>query len=269
MGLAIGLSIAAKWTGLFGLGIIGLLYVIQLFLQFINKDINKRIAIKNILGIPLFFIVLPVLVYLAVYLPFFTGHHTPPGENSSQYNINTFVGLQEQMYWYHTRLKATHPYQSVPSQWIFDLRPVWIYVDYKDNMIANVYNLGNPLFMWFGLTSIIFMLIQYIRKRTFAAAIVLIGYFGFFLPWVGSPRIMFYYHYMPAVPFLAIATGYVLNKLWDEKIGRVFVIIFLLLLLALFIYFLPLWTAIHIPKCAIPQGCTSWYDSYFWLSSWK
>ena len=269
MGLALGLSIASKWTGLFGLGIIGMLYVIQLFLQFINRDINKKIAIKSILGIPLFFIVLPVLVYLAVYLPFFTGEHTPPGENPSQYNINTFIGLQEQMYWYHTRLKATHPYQSVPAQWVFDLRPVWIYVDYKDNMIANVYNLGNPLFMWFGLTSIIFMLIRYIRKRTFAVAAVLISYFGFFLPWIGSPRIMFYYHYMPAVPFLAISIGYVLDKLLVEKAGKLFVAVFLFLLVALFIYFLPLWTAIYIPKCVIPQGCTSWYDSYFWLSSWK
>ena len=269
MGLALGLSIASKWTGLFGLGIIGMLYVVQLFLQFRNKDINKRIAIKNVLGIPLFFIVLPVLIYLAVYLPFFTGKHTPPSNKPSVFNVETFIGLQQQMYWYHTRLKATHPYQSIPSQWVFDLRPVWIYVDYKDNMVANIYNLGNPLFMWFGLVSVIFLLFEFIRKRTMAIAIVLIGYLGFFLPWVGSPRIMFYYHYMPAVPFLAIASGYVLNKLFSEKFGKIFVGLFLLLLAILFIYFFPLWTAIHMPKCVIPQGCISWYDSYFWFSSWK
>jgi len=210
---------------------------------------------------------LPTRTIIESNTPFPTVQPTP--DNSSPFNINTFIGLQEQMYWYHTRLKATHPYQSVPSQWVFDLRPVWVYVDYKDNTIANIYNLGNPLFMWFGLTSIIFLLIRYIRKPMFSIAAVLVGYLGFFLPWVGSPRIMFYYHYMPAVPFLAIATGYVLNSLLSQKIGKAFVATFLFLLLVLFVYFFPLWTAIHIPKCVIPQGCVSLYDSYFWFSSWR
>ena len=145
MGLALGLSLAAKWTGLFAIGIIGLIYVVELFLQFIKKGDYTRITIKNVLGIPLFFIILPLIIYLAAYLPFFTGHHTPPGETPSTFNVNTFVELQQQMYWYHTNLKAHHPYQSIPSQWVLDLRPVWIYVDYKDTTIANIYNLGNPL----------------------------------------------------------------------------------------------------------------------------
>ncbi|MCL5435212.1 MAG: phospholipid carrier-dependent glycosyltransferase [Patescibacteria group bacterium] len=269
MGIALGLSLAAKWTGLFGIGIIGVIYVIQLLSQVRKKNISKRSAIKNLFGVPLFFIILPLAIYLTVYLPFFTGKHTPPGNKSSAFNAETFIGLQQQMYWYHTNLRATHPYQSKPTQWIFDLRPVWIYVDYKDNTIANVYNLGNPLFMWFGLVSIIFLLFEFIKKRTLGIAVVLIGYFGFFLPWIDSPRIMFYYHYLPAVPFLAIATGYVLNKLFVEKIGKIFVFLFLLFLVILFIYFFPLWTAIHIPRCVNPQGCVSWYDSYFWFSSWK
>ncbi|MCL6096793.1 MAG: phospholipid carrier-dependent glycosyltransferase [Patescibacteria group bacterium] len=269
MGIALGLSLAAKWTGLFGIGIIGIIYVIQLLSQVRKKDVSKKIAMKNLFGAPLFFIILPLAIYLAVYLPFFTGKHTPPGNKSSVLNVETFIGLQQQMYWYHTNLRATHPYQSKPTQWVFDLRPVWIYVDYKDNTIANIYNLGNPLFMWFGLVSIIFLLFEFVRKRALGIAAVLIGYFGFFLPWVDSPRIMFYYHYMPAVPFLAIATGYVLNKLLSQKIGKAFLITFLSLLLILFVYFFPLWTAIHIPRCINPQGCVSWYDSYFWFSSWK
>ena len=269
LGLALGLSIASKWTGLFGIGIIGIIYIIQLVLKLRKKDISKRKALKNLIVAPLFFLIIPLLIYLAVYLPFFTGKHTPPGNKSSVFNVETFIGLQQQMYWYHTRLKATHPYQSIPSQWAFDLRPVWIYVDYKDNTIAGIYNLGNPLFMWFGLVSIILLLFEFIRKKTMTIAIVLIGYLGFFLPWFVSPRIMFYYHYLPAVPFLAIATGFVLNKLLSQKIGKALVITYLFLLLILFVYFFPLWTAIHMPKCVIPQGCVSWYDSYFWFSSWK
>lgn len=269
MAFALGLSLSSKWTGLFGIGIIGILFLSQEILMFYK---NKKYTIKffkNILVAPLYFLIIPLIIYLAVYLPFFTGKHTPPGNSPSSFNINTFVELQQQMYWYHTGLKATHPYQSKPLQWVFDLRPVWIYVDYKDTTIANVYNLGNPLFMWFGLTSVIFLIFEFFYKKSRAIGIVLIGYFGFFLPWLNSPRIMFYYHYLPAVPFLAIATGYVLNKLFKEKTGKVFVQIFFLALFILFVYFFPLWTAIHVPKCVNPTACISWYDSFFWFSSWK
>ena len=269
MGVAIGLSVASKWTGLFGIGILGIIYVGQSLIKLKKKKVNKRKVFKDLALAPLVFIFIPFLIYLMAYLPFFTGHHTPPGETPSKFNINTFIGLQEQMYWYHTNLKAHHPYQSTPSQWIFDIRPVWIYVDYGSNTIANVYNLGNPLFMWFGLISIIFLCFEFIKKRTLSIGIVLLGYFGFFLPWIHSPRIMFYYHYMPAVPFLAIALGYVLNKIFIKKPGKIFVGAFLCLLVILFFYFLPLWTAIHVPRCIEIKNCTSWYDSYFWLSSWK
>jgi dolichyl-phosphate-mannose--protein O-mannosyl transferase len=269
MSIALGLALASKWTGLFGIGIIGLLYSVQLFTEFRKKDISRRIVVKKILKMPFLFVILPLLIYLLVYLPFFTGRHTPTGQSPTPINISTFVELQQQMYWYHTNLKATHPYQSVPSQWAFDLRPVWIYVDYKEGSAANIYNLGNPLFMWFGLVSIVALLLEFIKKRVWAIAVVLIGYFGFFLPWVGSPRIMFYYHYMPAVPFLAIAIGFFLNKFLSKRSGRMFVVVFFYLLIVLFIYFLPLWTAIYIPRCENIQNCTSWYDSFFWFTTWK
>ena len=174
------------------------------------------------------------------------------------------------MYWYHTNLKAHHPYQSVPLQWFLDLRPVWIYVDYSNKTIANIYNLGNPLFMWFGLAAMIFLLFDYIKERNLNQGIVIFSYLAFFVPWAASPRIMFYYHYLPAVPFLAIATGYVLNKLFASSSGRIVVAVYLFILVALFIYFLPLWTAIPVPGCQVPgPNCTSWYDSFFWLPSWK
>ena len=270
MAVSLGLSVASKWTGLFGIGILGLIYLAENLLFLRNKKIKQKAFIKKILIAPLYFLIVPLVVYLLVYLPFFTGHHTPPGESPSPFNVNTFIGLQEQMYWYHTNLKAHHPYQSVPLQWVLDLRPVWIYVDYSNKTIANIYNLGNPLFMWFGLACIIFLSIEYFKERKLNQGIVLFSYLGFFLPWVSSPRIMFYYHYLPAVPFLAIATGYVLNKLITQPSGKIIASIYFFLLIVLFIYFLPLWTAIHIPRCeVISPSCSSWYDSYFWFSSWK
>ena len=282
MAVSLGLALASKWTGLFGIGILALLFGIENLLAFRKKEIKEDIFFKKIFSAILYFAVIPLAIYLLAYLPFFTGTHTPPGESPSLFNYKTFIELQQQMYWYHTNLKAHHTYQSVPIQWIFDLRPVWIYVDYSGKTIANIYNLGNPLFMWFGLSSIIFVILELIRrllnylnskkieKDTFALFKVVFAYLLFFLPWIDSPRIMFYYHYLPAVPFLAVATGYVVNKLFATTSGKIIVAIYIFTLVALFFYFLPLWTAIHIPRCeVIPSTCSSWYDSYFWFPSWK
>lgn len=86
-------------------------------------------------------------------------------------------GLQKQMWWYHTNLKATHAYQSQWWMWPLDLRPVWFYVQYcnpgddkvdgigaarlnalrckdsfarthTDHTIADIYTMGNPSIFW-------------------------------------------------------------------------------------------------------------------------
>jgi dolichyl-phosphate-mannose--protein O-mannosyl transferase len=165
------------------------------------------------------------------------------------------------MYWYHTQLKAEHSYQSKPAQWALNLRPVWLYVDYKDETIANIYTLGNPIFMWIGLSSIIFLILEFIKKKSLNIGVVLLGYFGFFIPWIFSPRIMFHYHYLASATFLAIAIGYMISQIKNTRLGLFGAILFLVSLVISFIYFFPLWTAVHVPK--------NLSDSYFWISSWK
>jgi dolichyl-phosphate-mannose--protein O-mannosyl transferase len=257
MSIALGLSIASKWTGFFGIGILAAIY----FVQNINlyRGNLKKLLFKA-LNISAYFIIIPAAIYLFSYLPFFGGKHYAPGLEKSI--VVTFINLQQQMYWYHTNLKAHHSYESKPMQWLFDLRPVWFYVDYKDKTISNIYNLGNPIFMWGGFSAIIFVLFELFKKKSSSLIFILIGYFGFFLPWFLSPRIMFYYHYLPAVPFLSIALGYVLNQIVvKSKRGEVFVSIFLCAAALLFVYFLPLWTAVHVPR--------DLYNTYFWFKSWK
>jgi dolichyl-phosphate-mannose--protein O-mannosyl transferase len=93
-------------------------------------------------------------------------------------------GLQQQMWWYHTNLKATHAYQSQWWQWPLDLRPVWFYVKYcdvtntsdascneyyrhtrnKENAVADVYTMGNPIIFW-----LIFPALGYIGYLTSGA----------------------------------------------------------------------------------------------------
>lgn len=247
LGIFLGLAVSSKWTALFAV-------LIFLGLYFLKPE--KFVdGIKFLLAITL----IPFIVYLATYTPFFLGRHSPLGQNLS--NFQTFVGLQQQMWWYHTGLKATHSYQSKPIQWVFNLRPVWVFVDYEGEKVANIYTLENPALTLLGILSVAFLAFSLIQKSDFSKLTVLSFYFIFFLPWTFSPRIMFNYHYLASTAFMSIAIGFTLYELLKTKNGKIFLISIFLLLIASFLYFFPLWTGIHIPK--------AFAESHFWLQNWK
>lgn len=250
MGIFLGLSLASKWAAVFTILILLFVFLTQNY---------KRFNFVKTFRFSFLLIIIPLVIYLTSYTPFFLGHHNPPEQNLN--NFQTFIGLQQQMWWYHTRLTATHPYQSTPIQWILDLRPVWLYVDYKLNTVANIYTLENPLFAWFGFASMLFLIHELFKKFSLSKFLIVFCYFFFFIFWIKPPRIMFNYHYLASSAFLAIAIGFTLNKLNELKNGRIMFIIFFLLLIISFIYFYPLWTGIPIPK--------DFSDSHFWLQSWK
>lgn len=251
MSISLGLAISSKWTGAF---VILAILIFELY-KFVQNKESKLELFKTYLLV----LSVPLIIYLTVYVPFFIGNHIPPGTNFN--NFETFIELQRQMYFYHTGLNATHPYQSTPIEWVFNLRPVWVFVEYKSNSTASIYTLGNPAFVFGGLASVLYLLFKFIKKKSFPVFIILASYFLFFAPWTFSPRIMFNYHYLLSSSFLAIAMGVVLMEILANKKLRAFGFAFLILIAALFVYFYPLWTGIGIPK--------DLYDSYFWLKSWK
>ena len=226
----LGLAASSKWTVFWFLPIL----VIAHFA--LRRSLQKKY---------LWYLILPPLVYLLSYLPMFlTGH-----------NFDTFWELQKQMWWYHTGLKATHPYTSFWWSWPILLRPIWLYHEVVEDKIANIYAQGNPIVFWFGLASVLIAAKWAFIKKLKSLGLIIFAYGSFFVPWALSPRIMFLYHYLPSLPFLAIATGYVLSKYPK------FLLLFYSLALLLFFYFYPHWTGIKVPV---------WLDnSYYWFPSWR
>lgn len=181
--------------------------------------------------------------------------------------ISHFSELHKEIWWYQTNLKATHQYQSRPWQWFLDVRPVWMYVSYEGDTIANIYAQGNPILFWVGdiaiIVSILMLLKQVVKKETatsstWSQTFLLISYFAVWAFWQFSPRIMFFYHYTPAVPLLAINLSYWLVKgqnateeikigKYSFRVGRVVLFLFLSLLVATFFVFYPNWTGIAVP----------------------
>jgi len=248
-GLAFGLSLSSKWTAIYLLPVLGLCRLINFLKQ---KKRKWFVFLKHdILLFVLYFMLLPLGIYFFSYLPFFLSNHS----------LSQWWELQHQMWWYHTRLSATHTYQSSALSWPFLMRPVWFFVDYLPGSIANIYAMGNPFIWWGGLISLPFAIWQTLKKRRWQLGLVILAYFAFFLPWVFSPRIMFVYHYLPSVAFLCLVLGWTLNWAQEKKELSLFITGYLLLIVLSFFFFYPHWIGLHLPK---------WLDSlYYWLPSWK
>ncbi|MFC1711166.1 glycosyltransferase family 39 protein [Patescibacteria group bacterium] len=255
-GISLGLAIATKWTGIYLYPVIGMLLIKKM--NFNLKTIKLQLSLfftNYFLKWLLAFIIAPIVIYLLSYTLFFTSGHT----------WIQFKELQQQMWWYHTNLEATHSYQSAAWTWPFMWRPVWFWVNYQDNLIGNIYNLGNPLLWWTGLFILplaVYKTFTNFNKRKFSLGFVIFCYFSFWLPWTASPRIMFLHHYLPAIPFLSMLIAWFLVKIKEWKIGDDRLIIgYLLLIMITFMFFYP-----HYAGTMIPKELNNYL---FWFSSWK
>ena len=229
--IAFGLAISSKWSGVW---VLPILFVSH----FVFK---KKIKINY-----LWFLALPPAVYLATYIPMFlTGH-----------GIDIFWGMQKQMWWYHTQLKATHPYTSAWWSWPLLARPIYLYTSEEvAGVVSRIYAMGNPIIFWGGLASIIISFVYALKFRIKKLALIIFSYLVFFVPWAASPRIMFLYHYLPSIPFLAIALGYILRR----NLKLIVPAVTIALLFSL--YFYPHWAGLSVP--------ISLDKSYYWFSSWR
>ncbi|MBI4038644.1 phospholipid carrier-dependent glycosyltransferase, partial [Candidatus Daviesbacteria bacterium] len=132
--------------------------------------------------------------------------------------------------------------------WPLNLYPVWYFVDYGKNTIANIFASGNPALFWSGVIAVILTIREVILKKSLNLLIILLGFFSFWLPWSISPRIMFLYHFSPSVPFLSLALGYQLNKLLESSERKKLAITILVLIILAFVLIFPFLTAVPIPR---------------------
>lgn len=229
--LAFGLSISSKWSAIW-------LIPILILSHFVFK---KKIHFSY-----LWFFVIPPLVYLASYIPMFATGHT----------WKQFVEVQKQMWWYHTNLKATHAYQSQWWSWPITLRPVYLYTsDEVRGMVSRIYAFGNPIVSIFSLFAVIVGVYHAYILKSKKLGFVVFSYLIFFVPWAVSPRIMFYYHYLPSIAFASMLSAYILRVYKKIMVPALFVF------LIFFVYFFPHYTGIKIPL--------SLDKSYYWFRSWR
>jgi predicted membrane-bound dolichyl-phosphate-mannose-protein mannosyltransferase len=203
----IGCAIACKWTGLFAIPLLAVIRFQNRSESIIKQPVRGGLTIVG-QGL------LVALVYVGSYAPFFRA-----GNSTSD-----FVELQRRMWGYHVGGGLKHEGSSKAWQWPLGDGTLWFYTESFDadaNLptgiathpkSANIYAMGNLLIWWAGLGAAAFCVLRVARQAKSPLSIAVFGYLVFWVPWTMSPRIMFIYHYLPALPFLYVLLAWSLVK---------------------------------------------------------
>jgi hypothetical protein len=259
-----GLLGASKWNGLFDFFVIWGIMALVLGQRYLRKPA----LFGNPNGIPVDIVACTMLaiggvIYMAAYIPFFMQNH----------DFSDLLGLQWQMYHYHSTLVATHPYSSVWWQWPILAKPIsYYYKDFRTAAdaangaaccVAEILALPNPLVWWSGLLTVPLVALLAYLERNRGYALLVIAYVIQWLPWIASPRLSFEYHFFPNLALIVLCNAIILQKIWQLStntavpefsikvgtmpIGRLFVGAYAIATVALFIFFFPVLAGQHIP----------------------
>jgi dolichyl-phosphate-mannose-protein mannosyltransferase len=212
-GLALGLSIACKWSGVLTLVVCILIIAVIRLLQgwrtrfvdgtsedWYRPDLWPDFRCAHV---AVCFLLLPALVYLATFIPVFG------------WSVSDIWQAQRRIFSDNTTTAiASHPYMSAWPSWPFLVRPVWYLFDkVGDDRIAAVVLLGNPVLLWPALLALAVCLRDWIVARRADAFLILAFYAGPYLAWAMSPRALaFLYYYLPSATVASLALVYALRR---------------------------------------------------------
>lgn len=242
-GVAFGLGCASKWTGIYAGAGLAVLYLSVLYARWKQKKPGfwKEFRMAAVGGVA-FYIIVPFLIYLAAYLPYWWKDPT--------FGLKDWWDCQTYMYWYHSTLKATHPFESRWYTWLLDLRPVWYYKNYylQSGLQSSIAGFYNPVICWAGLFCILLLLWRQVSARGSAAGSgVLILYASQLLSWMLISRCTFMYHYFPSSMFALAAIALVLAQMKQQQKAKKIGAGLCIAAVVCFIWFYPILSGLPVP----------------------
>ena len=240
-GLFMGLSIASKWIGIYagaGLGILFFWHCIRVILlerTRSNQDGTPGIAVRKVLILcawcVLFFVAVPVLIYLVSYIPYLA-YNAKKIHGIGDY-ISEVWRAQVGMFNYHStpNLGMDHPFYSPWWEWPVIGKPMYYaseqYLPDGNPVHHSIFAFGNPV-IWYGaLAALAICLLRALYYRRYRLdnddpetvwhlipqhydvryMFTAVGLLAQYLPWVLVPRGTYIYHYFASIPFLMAAIG--------------------------------------------------------------
>ena len=268
-GLALGLAVATKWSGLYFLALFAVIALYRVFTLNTGREI-----IKPTLKTSLQYAVLPTTIYFSSWIGWFSSSRGWARDYSSNI-FASFFHYHSQMLGFHTGLVEKHSYQANPWSWLVMGRPTSFYYQSPkscgaDNCAQEVLALGTPFLWWLGVIALAVVFGFWIRslaqKRYEPSLnIIVAGIAAGYLPWFFfQERTVFSFYAIIFQPFLILAIIYcayvALLHFKKSRNTYIFVGVVGIAICGNFIYFLPLFT-----------GDVITYDAWqarMWLPSW-
>jgi len=268
-GLALGLAVATKWSGLYFLALFAVIALYRVFTLNTGREI-----IKPTLKTSLQYAVLPITIYFSSWIGWFSSSRGWARDYSSNI-FASFFHYHSQMLGFHTGLVEKHSYQANPWSWLVMGRPTSFYYQSPktcgaDNCAQEVLALGTPFLWWLGVIALAVVVGFWIRslaqKRYEPSLnIIVAGMTAGYLPWFFfQERTVFSFYAIIFQPFLILAIIYcayvALLHFKNSRNTYIFIGVVGIAIFSNFIYFLPLFT-----------GDVITYDAWqarMWLPSW-
>lgn len=253
-GVAFGLAIGTKWSGLLGLGGAGLVMIgTELARRRRVLGSMWRQLVRGVALITASLVVIPFAVYVATWAPWFLefpqtyeGRQvcdepddcavTLPGRASA------LVDFHGRVTRFHSNLEAKHGYRAPATTWAVQARPVvYYYETCSENRLnrvpttdddgneeipdpcivergqaAEMLSLGN-LALWWGFLPATILLVGGMVRGDRRAAIPLTFVAAQFLPWLVVSRPVFSFYAVPMVPFVALGLAAVIARFGDRR----------------------------------------------------
>ena len=279
-GAFMGLAVSSKWIGVYagiGLAVLFFRHCIRSVKNNTNKlgdNEDRDMAAKRVINICLwcilFFVAIPLFIYLFSYIPYFsydTRIRSIPDYLKAVWNAQ--VGMLN----YHSTpgLGMDHPFYSPWYQWPIIGKPMYYasksYLS-DQRFSYSIFCFGNPAIWLIALLTLAACIIlykiyssqmhsgrrlsPYISEDilfTENTVFILIGLLAQFLPWVLVPRGTYIYHYFASTPFLMMSVVLIFGTvmLRHKKLSEIIITVYLLAVLAFFIILFPYASGIRVP----------------------
>lgn len=261
-GVALGLSMAAKWNAVPVAAVPGLAFLaVRVRSAGLHALIARRgppVPGMTLIEAGVWLGLVPILAYAAAYWPNFL---------YAERSISP-LGLVEwhrHMLDLQAQVVSPHTYMSRWYQWVSDWRPIWYLYENIDGAQRGVLMVGNPVNMLLGLPAMLWCAWAGAFRRRWDALAVFVLYAVAFGMWIVAPKpIQFYYHYFLPGCFLMAGLALALDELWrcGGRWRRGAVLGVLAASCALFVYFWPILTA-------APLDDDRAFLDYAWIPSWR
>jgi dolichyl-phosphate-mannose-protein mannosyltransferase len=225
-GIALGAAFAVKWSG--ALAILAAL-VISIAWETTRRRRpagGRRAALAAALsregfGLLLAFMVLPMAVYVAAFLPWLNHFGWDVGRL-----IDTQVGAAK----FHLDLRSaaldpdtglmtpTHSAYSRPWTWLLMTRPVQIASTDVGAAGRGIVAIGNPVIFWGSVWALPYLAFAWRRKRDWVAGFVLLAVIVQYVPWLVVARPQFLFYVAPFAPFLVLGFTYLCRDLAGARL---------------------------------------------------